>query len=453
MTHSSRLTTHDPSTIVALATAPGLGAIAIVRVAGEDAFAVAQRIAPSADPSRPRIAQLCTIVRADGQTIDHALVTCFPAPHSFTGEDTVECSVHGGALVATQVIAAALEAGARLAEPGEFTRRAVLNGKLDLVQAEAVGDLIASTAPGQATVALHQLDGGLSRRIAALRESVVAAQALLTYALDFPEEDDGPVAPERPLAAVEEIRAQLEALLATAADGERVRQGALVVLIGPPNVGKSSLFNALLGQERALVAELPGTTRDAIEADVTLEGWPARLVDTAGLRDASDPVEMMGVAVSKRYLDAADIVLYCNELPNAPQINESPFSEDSRIVTVVTKSDLLVPEDRSIPDYSFVSAFTGSGLAELRALLARRLFSGVRREGGDTPLLTRARHRVAVGAASTAVERAAEELQGGEIVLAAHQLQEAVLALDTLIGVVDREEVFDRVFAGFCIGK
>ncbi len=445
--------THDSSTIVALATAPGLGAIAIVRLAGADAFPVAQRLASTLDVARPRVAQPCALVGADGIPVDHALVTCFPSPHSFTGEDTVEFSVHGGPLVSTQVIAAALAAGARLAEPGEFTRRAVLHGKLDLFQAEAVGDLISATAPAQAQVALHQLDGGLSRRIAALREAVLAAQALLAYGIDFPEEDDGPVAPERPIAAVDEIVRQLEGLLATAGDGERVRRGALVVLAGAPNAGKSSLFNALLGRERALVAELPGTTRDAIEADATVDGWPVRLVDTAGLRETSDGVEAMGVEVSHRYLEAADIVLYCSELPKATQINESSLTQSPRFVVLGTKSDLVGARNRSSNDYLFVSAYTGEGIPALRALLAGRLFGGVVRAGGDMALLTRERHRVAVAAALGAIRLAGEELRAGEVVLAAHQLQEAVSALDALIGVVDREEVFDRVFSGFCIGK
>lgn len=448
----SRLTSHD-STIVAPATPPGLGAIAVVRLAGPDAFAVARRLAPRLQVERAREAQLVALVGQDGEPIDQALVTCFPAPHSFTGDDTVELSVHGGALVPAMVMAAAIGAGARMAEPGEFTRRAVLHGKLDLLQAEAVGDLIAATSPGQATIALRQLDGGLSRRIATLREEILEASALLAYAIDFPEEDDGPVAPERPVAAVRALVGQLQALLATAADGERVRQGALVVLAGPPNAGKSTLFNALLGSERALVTEIAGTTRDAIEADTTVEGWPVRLVDTAGLRNTTDRLEAMGVEVSMRYLEAADIIFYCNELTENQEINESSFLEDSRMVLVATKADLGSANKRGSVSYSEVSAFTGEGIAELRRLLAERLFGGAARAAGDGALLTRARHRAAIELALGALGRAEAELGAGEVVLAAHQLQEGVAALDALIGVVDREEVFDRVFAGFCIGK
>jgi|CXWL01.1.fsa_nt_gi tRNA modification GTPase len=449
------LTTNDQrlTTIVAVATAPGLGAIAVIRLAGPQAFGVASRIALWLDVERAREAQLLALVGPDGEPIDQALVTCFPAPHSFTGEDTVELSVHGGALVPGAVVAAAIAAGARMAEAGEFTRRAVLNGKLDLLQAEAVGDLIAATAPGQARVALRQLDGGLSRRIAALREAILEASALLAYAIDFPEEDDGPIAPERPVAAVRGLVGQLETLLATAADGERVRQGALVVLAGPPNAGKSTLFNALLGSERALVTEIPGTTRDAIEADTTVEGWPVRLVDTAGLRNTADRLEAMGVEVSRRYMEAADILLYCNELAQDTEINEYSFPQSQRMVRVATKADARDGWLGGSPDYLDVSAFTGAGMVKLRRLLAERLFGGAARAAGDGSLLTRARHRAAIEAALQALGFADSELGAGEVVLAAHRLQEAVAALDALIGVVDREEVFDRVFAGFCVGK
>lgn len=441
------------STIVAVATAPGLGAIAVVRLAGPEAFPVAQQLAPALEGGRPREAQLVALVGSDGEAIDQALVTCFPAPHSFTGDDTVEFSVHGGALVPGLVVAAIVAAGARPADPGEFTRRAVLNGKLDLLQAEAVGDLISATAPGQARVALRQLDGALSRRIAALREEMLQTQALLAYAVDFPEEDDGPVAPERPVAAVRGLIAQLEGLLATAADGERVRQGALVVLAGPPNAGKSTLFNALLGSERALVTEIPGTTRDAIEADTTVGGWPVRLVDTAGLRDSHDRLEAMGVEVSLRYLAAADIVLYCNELAEGTKRSEYSFSHSCEVVPLVTKSDRSVGVLRGTTNSTFVSSHTGDGIADLRRLLAERLFGAVGRTADDGGLLTRARHRAAIETGLVALRLAHAELGAGEVVLGAHQLQEAVAALDGLIGVVDREEVFDRVFTGFCIGK
>jgi len=264
-----------------------------------------------ADPARH--ATLASFHEADGRAIDRGLYTTFPRPHSYTGEDLVELSCHGGLLVPGRLLAALHAAGARPAAPGEFTRRAVLNGKLDLVQAEAVGDLIDATAPAQARAALNQLEGGLSRRLAALRESLIEIQALLSYDIDFPEEDDGPVAPERIAGQIESAAAQIRGLVATAPSAERLREGALMVFAGRPNAGKSSLFNALLGSERALVTEIPGTTRDAIEAHTDFLGWPVRLADTAGLWNAPEKIDRMGVEVSRRYLAAADLVLLCVE--------------------------------------------------------------------------------------------------------------------------------------------
>ncbi len=437
-------------TIVAIATPPGSGAVAMVRLAGPAAFHIAARVTPGFDPLRAREARLLSPCDANGRVLDRALVTAFPAPHSFTGEDTVEWSTHGGALVPAQVLNACLAAGARLALPGEFTARAVRHGKVDLLQAEAIGDLIAATAPRQAEQALHQLDGGLSRRVGALREALLDAEALLAYAIDFPDEDDGPIDPVRPSAALAAIEALLAGLLATAPDGERVRRGALVVLAGPPNAGKSSLFNALLGRERALVTEVAGTTRDAIEADTTIAGWPLRLVDTAGLRTASDRLEQMGIEVSRRYLAQADLVLFCRS-------DEAPVPEDlfdRPVLQVWTKADLLPDVAAGTPDGAIrVSIQDGTGLARLRDALIAQLFATPRRSQGDEALVTSERQRLGLNAALAAVQAAQPQLVSGEVVLAAHELRQATAALDMLIGLVDREEVFARVFAGFCVGK
>ncbi|MDH4131302.1 MAG: tRNA modification GTPase, partial [Gemmatimonadota bacterium] len=301
----------DP--IVALATPPGRSALAVVRLSGGGAFEVAARVVPSFQPTPPRESRLASFRTVEGELIDRGLYVVFPGPASYTGEDVVEFSCHGGLAVPPRLLAALEAAGARPAHAGEFTRRAVLNGKLDLLQAEAVGDLVDAEVPVQARVALHQLEGGLSRRIVALRASLVELLALLAYDVDFPEEDDGPV----PRSRLETLRAgvagQVERLLVTAPLAERVRCGALVVLSGPPNVGKSSLFNALLGSERAIVTEVPGTTRDAIEAHAEFLGWPVRLVDTAGLGETIDRIEALGQQMSRRYLEEADLVLECGD--------------------------------------------------------------------------------------------------------------------------------------------
>jgi tRNA modification GTPase len=437
----------DP--IVALATPPGRSALALIRLSGAGAFAVAEQVITDFRVEPPRRATLASF-HAQGQIIDRGIYTVFPAPHSYTGEDLVELSCHGGLVVPTRILAAIQAAGARPAAPGEFTRRAVLNGKLDLVQAEAVGDLIDATAPAQAAVALHQLEGGLSRRLAGLRDSLVQIQALLSYDIDFPEEDDGPVAPERIAGEIREAVSRIERLVSTAPSAERLRQGALLVFAGRPNAGKSSLFNALLGSERALVTEIPGTTRDAIEAHTDFLGWPVRLADTAGLWDAPERIDRLGVEVSRRYLGAADLVLLCVEAGRALGQDEAAIASERPSLVVRTKAD-LVPK---AGDGVAVSALTGDGLGSLRRIAAERVFADRITLADLEPGLTRERHREALVRAQEALASAVPHLgRAGDAVLAAHHVREAADALDELLGVVDIEEVLDRVFGSFCVGK
>jgi tRNA modification GTPase len=387
---------------------------------------------------------------ADGSPVDRGLVTFFPAPGSYTGDDLVEISCHGGLLIPAQVLAALQAAGARVANPGEFTRRAVLNGKLDLVQAEAVIDLIDARSRAQGRGALRQLEGGLSHRLAALRTELVELLALLSYDIDFPEEDSGPVAAETLRSGLDRVRDRVSALIATAPLGERLREGALVVLAGRPNAGKSSLFNALLGTDRALVTEIPGTTRDTIEASVDVDGWPLRLADTAGLRESDDRIERLGIEVSRRYLDASDLVLLCVESGRELAAEEQKVLDRYPTVVVRTKADLAPAPAGELG----VSAVTGAGLDRLRTTLVERLFGELETYADLEPMLTRDRHRLALEAAVEALTAAAPELgDGGESVLAAHHLRRAVAALDELIGAVDIEEVLGAVFSLFCVGK
>jgi tRNA modification GTPase len=438
----------DP--IVALATPPGRAALAVIRLSGSGAFDVAARVIAGfgADPARH--ATLASFHEADGRPIDRGLYTTFPRPHSYTGEDLVELSCHGGLLVPGRLLAALHAAGARPAAPGEFTRRAVLNGKLDLVQAEAVGDLIDATAPAQARAALNQLEGGLSRRLAALRESLIEIQALLSYDIDFPEEDDGPVAPERIAGQIESAAAQIRRLVATAPSAERLREGALMVFAGRPNAGKSSLFNALLGSERALVTEIPGTTRDAIEAHTDFLGWPVRLADTAGLWNAPEKIDRMGVEVSRRYLAAADLVLLCVEAGRDVGEDEDSIAGARPTLLVRTKADLTAEAGQGIA----VSALTGEGLGVLRRAAAERVFADRINLADLEPGLTRERHRTTLSRALVALGGAAPHLgSGGDAVLAAHHVRQAADALEELLGFIDLEEVLDRVFGSFCVGK
>jgi tRNA modification GTPase len=378
------------------------------------------------------------------ESVDDVLAACFPAPHSYTGDDLVEISTHGGLAVPAAAVAALVAAGARPAQPGEFTRRAVLNGKMDLLQAEATADLIDAGSPAQRRRALQQLERGLSDRLAALRNEILELEALIAYDIDFPEEDEGPVSPDRVRGAWGVVRDRLADLLRTAPEGERLREGALLVIAGRPNAGKSSLFNALLGAERAIVTEIPGTTRDAIEAHAVIEGFPFRLVDTAGLRESDERIERLGIEVSKKYLAGADLVLFCEERTD-PVHEEFLGHVTAPVVRVHTKADL---------GGAGVSVITGEGLPELRRRLAEVAFGRLLALGDVEPVVTRARHRAAL-------ERAVVELDnfwgaresGVDAAAAATHLRAAVAALDDLIGAVTPEDVLDRVFAAFCVGK
>ena len=449
----------DP--IVALATPAGRSAVALIRLSGRGAFDVAARVLRPFQPDPPRTVRRVQVVHpATGAPVDDALAACFRAPRSYTAEDLVELSTHGGLLVPAAAVAALVAAGARPARPGEFTRRAVLNGKLDLLQAEATADLIDAGSPAQARRALHQLDRGLSTRLGELRTELLEVEALIAYEIDFPEEDEGPVAPERVERAWRAARDRIARLLDTAPEGERLREGALLVIAGRPNAGKSSLFNALLGTERAIVTEIPGTTRDAVEAHAVLEGFPFRLVDTAGLRESDDRVERLGIEVSRKYLAAADLVLFCEEQGAGSgeryqrQRDQFLIQVAAPIVFVQTKVDLADRLTAGPPDRLPVSVVTGEGLAELRRKLAEVAFGRLVALGDVEPVVTRARHRGALERALAEVEAFHSARGSGvDAAAAATHLRAAVGALDDLIGVVTPDDVLDRVFASFCVGK
>lgn len=443
-------------TIVAIATPIGRGALAVVRLSGPNAFPIARKHIQTW-PLEPRVVHLSAI-HDENESLDRALVTLFPAPNSFTGDDTVEISTHGGYMVPTSIVAALISSGARQALPGEFARRAVLNGKLDILQAEAIGDLIDARSRAMQHAALGQLDGGLSRRLLELRNDLIELEALIAYDIDFPEEDDGPVPREKIERAVRELRASLASLLATGTAGELIREGVVVVIAGPPNAGKSSLFNALLGRSRAIVTEIPGTTRDALEAVIDSGKFPLRLVDTAGLRESSDPIERMGIEVSERYLLGAHVVLACAEdaAGLAQTVTAVGKLSDSPIVRVRTKADLVINRDEEVGnDLIFVSAEMGTGLQELLDATNGLIAGNYGDIGPDLPMLTSARHRQALTVASnelTQFERAWSETKLPAPVASVH-LRTAVYVLEELIGAVDIEDVFDRVFSSFCVGK
>lgn len=449
---------HADDTIVATSTAPGRGAIALVRLSGRRAFAVARDVA-GPFPDAPRTAVLCHLHAPQdlARTIDHGLVTRFDAPASYTGEDVVEFAVHGGSFVSALVVEACVAAGARPALPGEFTERAVMHGKLDLVQAEAVADLIDARSRATHRAAVRQLDGALSERLTAMRDALLHVDALLAYDIDFPSEDDAPPSRDRVLAACDEAIGQVNRLLATLPAAALGRDGALVVLAGPPNAGKSALLNALVGESRVIVSDTPGTTRDAVEVLVDDTPFPLRLVDTAGLRVAADALERMGIEVSERYVAQAHVVLVCAEtdkaLAEAAAIVATLTS--GAVLRVLTKADLLAPAQYADNSLVRVSAISGEGLDRLRDAIRAAVVSHAEIPDDETPIITRARHEAALRRAQEelAAFRGAWADNALPAPVAATHLRAAVTALESLIGAVDVEDILERVFRTFCVGK
>jgi tRNA modification GTPase len=451
---------HLDDTVAAIATAHGRGAVAMLRLSGPRAAPILLALCPTLEGRLPppRVQRLLSLYHpSTGELIDRALVSWFPGPASYTGDDTVEISTHGGVLTPQLVLDGLLAAGARLALPGEFTQRALLNGKIDLLQAEAVADLIDGRSRALHRAALTQMDRGLSHRIDALRDAILQVEALVVYGIDFPEEDEPPVPPEHVRTAADAVASGIQALLATSAQGEMLREGALLVLAGEPNSGKSSLFNALIGSERAIVTDVPGTTRDAIEATVEISGYPFRLVDTAGLRETEDRVEEIGVQVARRYLSAADLVLFCVPAGRALDGIEHAFAgtvDPARLLLVRTMGDLAPTGFAHREGEVTISSVTGAGLRDLADLLLQRAYSGLLEAPPDAPLVTRERHARALRNALEEVGLfvAAQESSVPSELAVTH-LRAAAHALEELIGAVTPDDVLGRVFGQFCVGK
>jgi tRNA modification GTPase len=437
-------------TIAAVATPPGEGAIALVRISGPEAVAVAQRVfagRTKLDALRPRMLYRGKIV--DGEVaLDDVLLAVFRAPASYTGEDVVEITCHGGVLVTRRILEAVLRSGARAAEPGEFTQRAFLNGKLELTQAEAVMDLISAQSDLALRAAHEQLEGRIGEEARAQQEAILTVLAHVEAYIDFPDEDINPDTTTELIAQLEAIRERIASLLGTAKRGRMLRDGVRTVIYGEPNVGKSSLLNLLLGRDRAIVSELPGTTRDTIEEVIDVRGIPLRIVDTAGIRSSDDPIEKEGMARTERSVADADLVL---RVVDASQ--PAGVEPDARTLLVLNKIDLGEhPSWRGRAGIR-ISCTAGTGIGELEEAIAGRILD----EGPGARQLTVAintRHQACLEKAERYCAAAQEALRN-EIApeFVAVEIRALLDAIGEIVGKLDTEDLLTRIFSTFCIGK
>lgn len=442
-------------TIIALSTPPGIAALAVIRLSGPESRVVVESLLTAKDVSSPDWKPGRAIYRTlsyQNQTLDDVILTFWQAPHSYTGEDTVEISCHGNPHIVENILRACLELGARTARPGEFTQRAFLNDKLSLTQAEGLLDLLYAPTERALASARAMKDGKLGHALEEIRRELVDLLSHLEASLDFAEEGIEPrVGPEFS-ERVKKIRAQVGQLLRTAPLGRILQEGALAVIVGEPNVGKSSLLNALLREDRAIVAPTPGTTRDLIEASCNIRGLPLRLIDTAGQRDSTDPVEIEGTRRARAILSQAQILLHVVEAhqPYAPTKIELP--ENVLSLLIANKSDLS--RHVSLPSHAiFISAQTGAGLNDLEAQIESTLLAGMTDET-ETAITINARQNSTLQRAAQSLDRTLEALRnstGLEIV--SIELRDALHDLAEVIGETTTEDILTRLFQNFCIGK
>ena len=464
-------------TICAPATLPGTGAITVIRMSGPDALAITDRLFRSGRGPVTAAAGYTifygTIVDEallQDSIVDEVLVSVFRAPHSYTGEDGVEISCHASSYIASRILDLLCAAGARLAEPGEFTRRAFVNGKMDLAQAEAVADVISSSTSASHRVAMTQLKGGYSAELASIREALVEITSLLELELDFSEEEVEFADRSRLRSLLSTAYARVSALADSFRLGNAIKNGIPVAIVGKPNVGKSTLLNALVGEERALVSDIAGTTRDSIEEHVTLGGVDFRFIDTAGLRDSSETIERMGMERTWKMLSEAEIVLAMLDATDSPDssaellallVERMDFSVQ-QLVVLVNKIDCnknikdinkLVSSAENKAIVLEISALTGAGIASLRKTLAdlvKDRFSG----SSESILVTNSRHHEALRLAADSLDAAQSALASGvPSDLVAQDLRAALYHLGTITGTVSSDEILGVIFSRFCIGK
>jgi tRNA modification GTPase len=454
-------------TIAAISTPVGQGGIGIVRLSGPESLSVAKRVFKSlrrvdvADAKSPSIMYGHVVDPQSGEEVDEALVSVMRAPNSYTREDVVEINCHGGMVAVRRILGLILKEGARLAEPGEFTKRAFLNGRISLTQAEAVMDLISARTEESMKIAVDQLRGGLSEKLGALRNSLIEICAYAEAYIDFPEEDIETGTLDEMVMRLGKIRDESERLSRTFEEARFFREGLSVAIVGRPNVGKSSLLNALLRRERAIVTPIPGTTRDTIEEYLNIQGLPVRIVDTAGIRSPSEAVEREGIRRSIEALEQADFVIAMLDGSEALKEGDREILErirEKNAVIAINKCDLpgMIQFEEGMPagkTHISISARNGDGLEELKSLIFQSTLKDWK-EDREGIIVTNIRHKLALDRASASLARAIDSLRSNQpIEIIALELRDALGSIGEITGAVTTEDILNRIFSDFCIGK
>ena len=456
-------------TIAAIGTPIGRGAIGIVRISGKEALRILKELfrtkrGNKKEEFEERRVYYGLVVDEFGEPIDEVLAVYMRAPRSFTGEDVVEIHSHGGIVVVRKILREVLKRGARLAEPGEFTMRAFINGKIDLVQAEAINQLIEAKSEVEAKVALRHLEGSLSKRIEGIRDKLLETKAYIEAAVDFPEEEVEILERGKVKEKLIEIKEEIEKLLKSYREGKVIREGIKVAIVGRPNVGKSSLLNALLREERAIVTEIPGTTRDVIEESVTVKGIPVRLIDTAGIRDTAEKVERIGIERSLEKLKEADVVLFVVDgsvgLTEEDRKIWKLLKGRKNVIVVVNKKDAgLKVHCKDLKEWNRcveISAKEGEGIEKLSEEIVKMvLLEPEAVLGGEEEVITSERHRELLEKAKNSIEKALKSLEEGfeSPEFLSMDIDQALESLGMIVGKVTTEDMYDIIFSRFCIGK